>query len=39
MVFAPVLMEVEGGEDQEEEGARPGLQYGVAREVPGEEGT
>jgi len=37
MVFAPVLMGVEGGEDQEEERARPGLQGGVARKVPGEE--
>ena len=31
-------MEVEGGEGQEEEGARPGLQGRVARKVPGEEG-
>jgi len=31
-------MEVEGGEGQEEERARPGLQGGVARKVPGEEG-
>ena len=30
-------MEVEGGEGQEEERARPGLQGGEAREVPGEE--
>jgi hypothetical protein len=37
-VQASGTVEVEGGKGEKEERARPGLQYGEAREVPGEEG-